>query len=264
MISISKINRNNNFRKRIVERHSTRISSLKNHVSFTTVILKFQLLFAITLLLPNQTSKFATASQSKTWNAKKEYISKIRSCNENSPNWSNLEKLGKTDRSVKSHKRFNLLYDQCFHEDKFCDGEKDCLDGSDERGCLKKPDMSPAMSPAVIMKMTGGRPSKQSSWPYIARLEILNTKKNQFYHCGATIITDIWLITAAHCSMLGEKFLITVGEHDLGKKDSYEQKFLVEKIFSHEGFLMNDDLPHDIALVKLVDRIKFGRGTGLF
>lgn len=51
-----------------------------------------------------------------------------------------------------------------------------------------------------FLRIVGGDRSIPHSWPYIVALY-----KNGHFHCGGTILTSRWIISAAHCVSRAEK-----------------------------------------------------------
>lgn len=43
-------------------------------------------------------------------------------------------------------------------------------------------------------RVVGGKPSQPTSWPWVVSIY-----KNGVFHCGGVLISDIWILTAAHC-----------------------------------------------------------------
>ncbi|XP_034354283.1 mast cell protease 4 [Arvicanthis niloticus] len=102
-------------------------------------------------------------------------------------------------------------------------------------------------SGAGAEEIIGGVESRPHSRPYMAHLEI-SIGRGYKASCGGFLITRQFVMTAAHCK--GREITVTLGAHDVSKKESTQQKIKVEKQIVHPKYNFNSNL-HDIMLLKL-------------
>merc|ERR1719394_907791 len=105
-------------------------------------------------------------------------------------------------------------------------------------------------SPALggrLPYIVNGRDAAVGAWPWQASLQM-----NGAHFCGGAVISDEWILTAAHCVVLGPQgpFNVVLGLHDQQGKFGQPEVYGSAKVISHANF----DL-HDIALVKLDRKI---------
>lgn len=101
----------------------------------------------------------------------------------------------------------------------------------------------------------GGDEATRHQFPFMASLR--RFEKNIYRHdCGASIISDRFLLTAAHCNQLQllinlDRYRISVGIHARNEEGELYQ---LEKFINHPNYSL---VHNDIALVLLKERIRF-------
>ncbi|XP_015249447.1 PREDICTED: suppressor of tumorigenicity 14 protein-like [Cyprinodon variegatus] len=125
-----------------------------------------------------------------------------------------------------------------------CDGETDCPDGSDEENC------NCGRREYQSSRIIGGQASRKGEWPWQVSLHA----RGQGHTCGASVLNDRWLLTAAHCvqneyaeANQWEAFL---GLHVQGQTNEWTVTRRIKRIIPHEDYnTFNFD--NDIALMEL-------------
>lgn len=114
----------------------------------------------------------------------------------------------------------------------------------------------------INSKIVGGNlvPHGKHPWQVgirLARGLLANGSFSDYHHCGGTILSEHWVLSAAHCFTNKRKtqVRIVVGDHNNEMLEHGEQKFHVEEMVLHKNFSVYD---YDIALLK-VKKIN-GRG----
>merc|ERR1739838_584032 len=101
-------------------------------------------------------------------------------------------------------------------------------------------------------RIVGGRPADPDEWPWLAAL-VHKSGRGSGQYCGATLISDTHVLTAAHClaPFKREDILVKLGEYDFEKEgETQDQTFTVQSMKNHENY--NDvTYENDIAIIKL-------------
>lgn len=118
----------------------------------------------------------------------------------------------------------------------------------EERGC--------GLSTKSYSKITGGRPADPSEWPWMAAVL---RRGVQHAFCGGVLITNLHVLTAAHCIYRYDKNELTVrlGEYDQKvKNETRSRDFRILEIRQHIAF---DETTYynDIAILKLHQSVLF-------
>ncbi|KAM9753387.1 LOW QUALITY PROTEIN: ovochymase-2 [Menidia menidia] len=111
---------------------------------------------------------------------------------------------------------------------------------------------------ASSLRIVGGTKAAYGSHPWLVSLQ-----KRGSHFCAGAILTERWILTAAHCvasmskESLGE-VRVLAGEFDLRARDKEEQVFLVKSVTAHEKYRRVLPMNYDIALVELDQHIRMG------
>lgn len=106
-------------------------------------------------------------------------------------------------------------------------------------------------------RIINGEISRPHSWPWQMILLIVDINRNPLSYCGATLITDKHILTAAHCvhQHIPPFIYLFPGYHQFSLNLSLTLAYPVNKIYIHEGF--NVLLHHDIAILTLQYPLRF-------
>ncbi|NWH61863.1 TMPS9 protease, partial [Geococcyx californianus] len=146
---------------------------------------------------------------------------------------------------------FSCRNSQCvWKENPKCDGQKDCADGSDERGC--DCGSRPAMQTAS--RIVGGSEASRGEFPWQVSL-----RENNEHFCGAAILTEKWLVSAAHCFTEFQDpamWAAYTGTTSLQGSDSSTVKMGIARIIPHPSYNA-DTADYDVAVLELKRPVTF-------
>ncbi|EDV92711.1 GH18680 [Drosophila grimshawi] len=110
-------------------------------------------------------------------------------------------------------------------------------------------------SPLIV----GGKPADPKEFPPMARLGH-RQEGNTAWFCGGTLISNRFVLTAAHCfdSEDGDVNVVRLGDLDFDsdKDDAAPKDYAVADNIRHPNFT-STELYNDIALVKLAEDVRF-------
>ncbi|NXS72710.1 TM11E protease, partial [Pandion haliaetus] len=103
-----------------------------------------------------------------------------------------------------------------------------------------------------VERIIGGQRAQDGEWPWQASIQLDGT-----HRCGASVISNTWLVTAAHCFRGGRDPRRWTASFGILLRPP-KQKKLVRRIIIHEGY--SDfvlDHEYDVAVVELASAIEF-------
>lgn len=133
-----------------------------------------------------------------------------------------------------------------------CDRVSDCSDNSDESIC------DCGSRPYKLNRIVGGQNAELGEWPWQVSLHFLT----QGHVCGASIISNKWLLSASHCfvtnnpaNLVPSSWQTYSGMRDQFKFDNVQSR-KVKTIITHPNYnQMTSD--YDIALLELTEPLEF-------
>ncbi|XP_058448403.1 CLIP domain-containing serine protease B4-like [Malaya genurostris] len=123
-------------------------------------------------------------------------------------------------------------------------------------------------------RIVGGERTKIDEYPWTARIQHHDRRSNEYgFHCGGSLINELYVLTAAHCVVgipkawtvsgvrLGEWDTSTDPDcDDADSSDCFDpvQDIRVEKSIPHEDFISSrTEVHNDIALLRLAEKARY-------
>jgi len=105
-------------------------------------------------------------------------------------------------------------------------------------------------------RIVGGTTAIKGQWPWQVVLSEGTTSISLI--CGGTLISDQWVLTAAHCFngklLAPGRFWVTLGEHNRRTNEGTELTVQAAQIILHSQYVPTS-MYNDIALVRLANRV---------
>lgn len=101
-------------------------------------------------------------------------------------------------------------------------------------------------------RIVGGRPADPDEWPWLAAL-VRKGGSGSGQYCGATLISNTHVLTAAHClePFRKEEILVKLGEYDFSQSgETGDETFSVTAMKLHENY-NSVTYENDIAIIRL-------------
>ena len=114
---------------------------------------------------------------------------------------------------------------------------------------------------AVRSRIVGGRAANAAEYPWMAVL-VENLTRRAF--CGASLINDRFLLTAAHCMAKQDEttFHVVIGQNDISNPSS-QSVHRVSRVFTHPLFTGPPDFANDLSLVQLDEVLDLSAGRAI-
>ena len=119
-------------------------------------------------------------------------------------------------------------------------------------------------------RISVGMDAPIGSHPWVASLRLLSSTseddQRSVHKCGATILNEFNVLTAAHClsSFPHSRFRVRVGDWDMKQHDSHEQEFQIRAVHINPWFGLRTNWDNDIAIIKVKPSgVEDGRPRGI-
>lgn len=109
-------------------------------------------------------------------------------------------------------------------------------------------------------KVVGGIPARLGAWPWIAALGYRNNQNpsQPKWLCGGSLISSRHILTAAHCSVRNDLYVVRIGDLDIRRDDdgAHPVQIEVESKIIHPGYDTKAYV-NDIAVLRLAQEVPF-------
>ncbi|KAF7283571.1 hypothetical protein GWI33_023416 [Rhynchophorus ferrugineus] len=105
-------------------------------------------------------------------------------------------------------------------------------------------------------RIIGGSEATPNSHPYQVALFIQFPQGRSF--CGGSIISENYILTAAHCMDNAKSAEVVLGAHDIRRNESTQMRVSSDQITVHPNWSYRK-LQNDVALIKLPEPITFNQ-----
>ncbi|MCG8669807.1 MAG: serine protease, partial [Pseudomonadales bacterium] len=97
------------------------------------------------------------------------------------------------------------------------------------------------------VRIIGGEQSTPNTYSWMVSIQ----SKDGEHFCGASLIADKYVLTAAHCleDTSPDDIQVVISEYDVSKAEASEEKIAVKKIVSHDDW--EESMDNDIGILEL-------------
>ncbi|XP_046689251.1 venom protease-like [Homalodisca vitripennis] len=161
---------------------------------------------------------------------------------------------------VKNEQIPHIRSSQCGFEN--TDPKVCCPSGTSSRSVVLPGREICGLSRANGRRVVNGHPAELGAWPWMAALGYRSPKKPLEWLCGGSLISDRYVVTAAHCiTNTGDSSLYVVRLGDLDLDDTVADgaspiDVPVERVIAYDNYNITTH-SGDIGLVKLKNRVQY-------
>uniref|UniRef100_A0A8C9MHU3 Prothrombin n=1 Tax=Serinus canaria TaxID=9135 RepID=A0A8C9MHU3_SERCA len=176
---------------------------------------------------------------------------------------SSLEDENQESEGISGRSTLPKEFKPFFDEKTFGSGEADC----GTRPLFEKKKITDKSERELLDSYTGRIVSGDDAEVGSAPWQVMLYKKSpQELLCGASLISDSWILTAAHClfyppwdkNLSTSDILVRIGKHVRAKYEKNKEKIaLLDKIIIHPKYNWKENMDRDIALMHLKRPISF-------
>ncbi|KAK8405226.1 hypothetical protein O3P69_001653 [Scylla paramamosain] len=107
------------------------------------------------------------------------------------------------------------------------------------------------IGPVKSSRIVGGEEATPHSWPHQVALFI-----DSMYFCGGSLISNEWVLTAAHCMDGARSVEVVMGAHNIRQNEPSQVTMTSTNFFTHEQW-NSFNLKNDLALIRLPKAVSF-------
>ncbi|KAM6223532.1 chymotrypsin-like protease CTRL-1 [Rhynchocyon petersi] len=112
----------------------------------------------------------------------------------------------------------------------------------------------PAIKPALSFsqRIVNGENAVSGSWPWQVSLQ----DSSGFHFCGGSLISQSWVVTAAHCNVSPGRHFVVLGEYDRSSSAEPVQVLSISRAITHPSW-NSITMNNDVTLLKLASPAQY-------